>query len=149
MLKAMHNFVESAGNIENVRAWLTTILYHACMDGHRNTKRHKSIISDIEISELENLAADQGCQAQTPEDCARVREFMDTLHQQILALPLMLRKPLLLRTVEHLSYTEIAQRLGLENANVRKRVQQARDQLRAKCDYDNLADLFGGTSTNH
>lgn len=149
MLKAMHNFVESAGDIENARAWLTTILHNACMDGHRHTKRRRDLIADTEVSELENIAHTEGRHAQTPEDIVRIRESLDGLHRQILALPQLLREPLLLRTVEHLSYTEIAQRLGLTEANVRKRVQQARDQLRAGRGYDNLAELFGTPPTDY
>lgn len=142
MLKALHYFVESAGDVDNPRAWLTTILHNSCMDGHRNTKRRRDLITDTEISELENLAPDQGSRAQTPEDIVRVRESLDVLYRLILELPLVLREPLLLRTVEHLSYTEIAHRLALTEANARKRVQQARDQLRATRGYGNLAELF-------
>lgn len=144
MLKAMHNFVESAGDIDNARAWLTTILHNACMDGYRNAKRRKELIADTEIAELENLAPHEGGHAQTPEDIVRVRQSLEALHRQILALPQAFREPLLLRTVEHLSYAEIAGRLGLTEANARKRVQQARDQLRACRGYDNLSELFGG-----
>lgn len=149
MLKAMHNFVESAGDIENARAWLTTILHNACMDGHRHAKRRRDLIADTEVSELENLPHSEGSHARTPEDIVRIRQSLDALQRQILALPEMLREPLLLRTVEHLSYAEIAQRLGLTEANVRKRVQQARDQLRAGRGYDSLAELFGTPPTDY
>jgi RNA polymerase sigma-70 factor (ECF subfamily) len=149
MLKAMHNFVESAGDIENTRAWLTTILHNACMDGHRHAKRRRDLIADTEVSELENLPHSEGSHARTPEDIVRIRQSLDALHRQILALPEVLREPLLLRTVEHLSYTEIAQRLGLTEANTRKRVQQARDQLRAGRGYDSLAELFGTPPTDY
>jgi len=113
------------------------------MGGHRSAKRRKDLIADTEISELENLVPDPGSHTQTPEDIVRIRQSLDVLHRLILELPARLREPPLLRTVEHLSYTEIAQRLALTEANARKRVQQARDQLRAARGYSSLAELFG------
>jgi RNA polymerase sigma factor (sigma-70 family) len=148
MLKALHNFVQSAGNVDNTRAWLTTILHNACMDGHRSTRRRRDLIADTDVSELENLAPDQGNHARTPEDIVRIREALEALYRRILQLPLVLREPLLLRTVEHLSYAEIAQRLALTEPNARKRVQQARDQLRMGGGYGSLAELFGVPPTN-
>lgn len=148
MLKALHNFVQTAGNVDNTRAWLTTILHNACMDGHRSARRRRDLIADTEVSELENLAPDQGSHARTPEDIVRIREALEALYRLILQLPLVLREPLLLRTVEHLSYAEIAQRLALTEANARKRVQQARDQLRTGGGYGGLAELFGIPPTN-
>lgn len=143
MLKAFQNFVDTAGDVDNTRAWLTTILHNACMDGHRNARRRKDVITDTELSEFENMAPIHGNNARTPEEILRVRESLDALYRQILELPIVLREPLLLRTVEHLSYTEIAQRLTLTEANVRKRVQQARDQLRATRGRGGMVGTFG------
>lgn len=131
MLKALHHFVDSSGDVANARAWLTTILHNACMDGHRSAKRRCELFAETEVSELENLAPEHGHQAQTPEDIVKSRQSLEVLQRLIEELPGALREPLLLRTVEHLSYTEIANRLALTEVNVRKRVQQARDQLRA------------------
>lgn len=148
MLKAFHNFVESAGDVDNARAWLTTILHNACMDGHRNAKRRRDVFTDAELSEFENMASSQGSHAQTPEDILRVRQSLEALYRQILQLPVVLREPLLLRTVDHLSYAEIAQRLALTEANVRKRVQQARDQLRATLRCSGLGGSLDGGRTD-
>jgi RNA polymerase sigma factor (sigma-70 family) len=148
MLKAFHSFVETSGGVVNTQAWLTTILYNACMDGHRSAKRRKDLFMETETAEFENLPSESGRQAQSPEDIVRIRESLQELYRLILELPVALRKPLLLRTVEHLSYPEIAQRLGITEANARKRVQQARDQLRASRLRDSLAELLGISPTN-
>ncbi|HEX8989191.1 MAG TPA: sigma-70 family RNA polymerase sigma factor [Rhodocyclaceae bacterium] len=131
MFKALNHFIDTAGEVANARAWLTTILHNACMDGHRSARRRGEIFAETEAEELENLPPDQFNQARTPEEILRSRESLETLSRLIQALSPALREPLLLRTVEHLSYGEIAQRLALTEVNVRKRVQQARDQLRA------------------
>ncbi len=148
MLKALQNFVETSGGVVNTRAWLTTILYNACMDGHRNAKRRKDLFMETEGSEFENLSSEYGGRGQSPEDIVRIRESLEDLYRLILDLPPALREPLLLRTVEHLSYPEIAERLKLTEANVRKRVQQARDQLRTSRLRDSLAELLGLSPTN-
>lgn len=131
MFKALHHFIESAGAVSNTRAWLTTILHNACMDGHRSAKRRNELFEETELAELENLPPDHWHQAPTPEDLLKTRESLEALSRLVQELPAPLREPLLLRTLEHQSYAEIARRLGLTEVNVRKRVQQARDQLRA------------------
>lgn len=131
MFKALHHFIDSAGAVSNTRAWLTTILHNACMDGHRSAKRRNELFEETELSELENLPPEHGHQTPTPEDILKTRESLEVLSRLVQELPEALREPLLLRTVEHLSYGEIALRLGLTEVNIRKRVQQARDQLRA------------------
>jgi RNA polymerase sigma factor (sigma-70 family) len=143
MLQAFQNFTELAGGIANTRAWLTTIVHNACMDGYRKLRRQKDFFAETEISEFENIPAEYGTPSQSPEDIVRIRESVEELYRLILELPATLREPLLLRTVEHLSYSEIAGRLKLTEANVRKRVQQARDQLRASRLRDGLAELLG------
>lgn len=140
MLKALHHFVESAGEVANTQAWLTTILHNACIDGHRSAKRRRDLFMEAEAEEYENLPPEPGGRAQSPEDIVRIRQSLEDLYRSILELPAGLREPLLLRTVEHLSYAEIARQLGLTEANTRKRVQQARDQLRGGRLRDSLGD---------
>lgn len=130
MLKAQNNFIKSSGSINNIRAWLTTILHNACMDGHRNIKRSKEVFIGSELLDFENLASQEVGRAQTPEELVDIQESLEVLYCRILELPAALREPLLLRAIEHLSYSEIAQQLELTEVNVRKRVQQARGRLR-------------------
>lgn len=150
MMQAFQHFTSHAGGIANMRAWLTTIVHNACMDGHRKSRRQRDFFSETEVSEYENIPAEYGAPAQSPEDIVRVRQSLEELYRLIMALPATLREPLLLRTTEYLSYTEIATRLNLTEANVRKRVQQARDQLRSsKKMGDGLAELLGIMPENH
>lgn len=149
MMQAFQNFTNQSCGVGNMRAWLTTIVHNACMDGFRKSKRKNNYFTDIETSEIENIPADYGAPSQSPEDIVRVRESLDELYQLILALPETLREPLLLRTIEHLSYPEIATRLNLTEANVRKRLQQARDRLRASKLSDGLSEYSGNTPRNY
>jgi RNA polymerase sigma factor (sigma-70 family) len=143
MLKAFHHFVDSSGGVENMRGWLSTIVYNACMDGHRHAKRSRDLFTETEAAEYENLASGGGSSAQTPEDIVRAQESLEDLYRLITELPEALRSPLLMRTIDHLSYSEIAQRLQLTEPNVRKRVQQARDLLRTSRLREGIAELLG------
>ncbi|MCK9397470.1 MAG: RNA polymerase sigma factor [Methylobacter sp.] len=149
MIQAFQNFTNQSCGVGNMRAWLTTIVHNACMDGFRKSKRKNNFFTDIETSEMENIPAEYGAPSQSPEDIVRIRESLDELYQLILALPETLREPLLLRTIEHLSYPEIAMRLNLTEANVRKRLQQARDRLRASKLSDGLSEYSGNTPRNY
>ncbi len=131
MMKAMQKFADSRGDIGNMRAWLSTILYNTCMDTHRTVKRSRKLIEETDDFDPDVPEDGESTHARVPEDILRIRECLDTLHRQIQHLPPGLREPLLMRAVEDLSYTEIAERLALKEPNVRKRIQQAREQLRA------------------
>lgn len=148
MIQAFGNFAGQSSGVSNVRAWLTTIVHNVCMDGFRKSKRQNNFFVDIEMSEIENIPAEYGAPSKTPEDIMRIRESLEELYQLILELPDTLSEPLLLRTIEHLSYPEIAERLNLTEANVRKRLQQARDRLRASKFGDGFDEYTGGTARN-
>jgi len=150
MIQAFQNFTNQSCGVGNMRAWLSTIVHNACMDGFRKSKRQNNFFTDIETSEIENIPAEYGAPSQSPEDIVRVRESLEELYQLILELPETLREPLLLRTIEHLSYPEIAERLNLNEANVRKRLQQARDRLRAsKLGDDRLTEYTANQTRNY
>lgn len=150
MIQAFQNYTnQSCGGVGNMRAWLTTIVHNACMDGFRKSKRQNNFFTDIDTPEFENIPAEYGAPSKSPEDIVRLRESLDELYQLILELPETLREPLLLRTIEHLSYPEIAVRLNLTEANVRKRLQQARDRLRASKLSDGLGEHSGHTVYNY
>lgn len=130
MIQAFQNYTNQSTEVDNMRAWMTMIVHNACMDGFRKARVKNNYFTDVEPSEIENISAAYDKPSQSPEDILKTRESLEELYQMILKLPETLREPLLMRTVEHLSYAEIAQRLQLTEVNVRKRLQQARDQLR-------------------
>ncbi len=127
-LKAWDKLPNYAGKITNPRAWLTRLTHNVCMDMHRERSRGAKGIESIEeiaIKDEETAALTLA----SPESAVLRRELGMTIRRAINALPLRLRDPFILRYYHNLSYQDIAQQLALSVANVRKRIQQAREIL--------------------
>jgi RNA polymerase sigma-70 factor (ECF subfamily) len=131
MVKASTKFEESMDEIRNHRAWLSRIVHNACIDLHRQNRRK------AEYREETHSTADTPASPMTapitpsPEESYLAGEKLDQLEAALLEMQEKLRKPLLMRCVQDRTYDEIAAALGLSNCAVRKRVQLAREHLRA------------------
>lgn len=98
------------------------------MDMHRERNRGARGIESIKemaIKDDETVALTLA----SPESAVLLQELGMTIRRAINALPLRLRDPFILRYYQDLSYQDIAQQLALSTANVRKRIQQAREIL--------------------
>jgi RNA polymerase sigma-70 factor (ECF subfamily) len=69
---------------------------------------------------------------QDPEQAAIKADWSATIHRLIDALPVELRQPLALSTVEELNSQEIAQVMGIPEGTVRTRLMRARQVLKQK-----------------
>ncbi len=128
MLKGSQHFDSNV--IRNERAWLTRLVHNACMDQHRSHKRQARLSEEIDGDDPEQAPNVTPQPERQPDEALHMRQLFDELEQQLLALPVSLLEPLLLRVVEEKSYDEIAGKMGLSNCAVRKRIQLARDRLR-------------------
>lgn len=131
MLRAFEKLKSQAAEVVNLRAWLTTLTYHLCMDIHRERAGR-----ELSVGSLEQVSADEADaragDALSPEDTYSRAEEGARLRRAVDELPHSLREPFMLRFFDEMEYDEIARRLGLTPANVRKRIQQARTLLRKK-----------------
>jgi RNA polymerase sigma-70 factor (ECF subfamily) len=130
MLRAKDKLTGRAWEIKNLRAWLTTLTYHVCMDIHRERAKGKSELESMD--RLKAGVAAGGAYAESPESSFIRAEVGAQLRTLINALPAKLRAPFILRFLHDLEYAEIAERLGLTPATVRKRIQLARMRLKAQ-----------------
>ncbi len=134
MLKAIRAF--DAHRVQNERAWLTRIVHNACMDRYRHQKRNREWMnkeSRKEVSAGQSVYSDESAvvmRGRSPEDELLGRELLVNLAQSILNLPDTLLEPLLMRCLEDMAYSDIADQLNLTNTTVRKRVELARKCLR-------------------
>lgn len=129
MLRALEKLPEVCGRIENVKAWLCRLTINLCFDMHRERKRRTrrlESIDDVPMSVAESLRAS----ADSPEEVFLSQEALDDVCGAVNDLPARLREPFALRFFDEMPYDEIADLLILSNANVRKRIQQARDILK-------------------
>jgi RNA polymerase sigma factor (sigma-70 family) len=129
-LKAMSHFCSGTVTLVNGKAWLARLLYTTCMDIHRRRYREGEETIDLEdsLETVDDLAA----LFPSPEQRLLRREEGWHLVQLVDDLPQPWRQALVERCVHHKSYSTIAQGSGTTVANIRKRVQLARDFLRER-----------------
>jgi RNA polymerase sigma-70 factor (ECF subfamily) len=125
MLKAWDRLPRYAGEIANVKAWLTRLVCNLCLDIHRERRiRSRNVVNldDAITGDSKSLAHDGA----SPEATVLGHEIYGQIKDVVDALPARLREPFELRFFEEMSYRDIAERLALTGDNVRKRIQLAR-----------------------
>lgn len=106
-------------------AWLKQILANVCIDLHRDRARSGRVMELATQGELD--VHPRG--TPDPEGVLERRRAIERVVLAAAALPVSLRRPLVLRIVLEWSYDRIGTHLGISPANARKRVQLARQQL--------------------
>lgn len=108
--------------------WLLRVLYNKCMDAYRRRARlpHQPI-DTLEMSTLAQAHAEPSF-----ETASLTSELLRFVLGCIRQLPPNLRTAAELRLLQETPYPEAAHRLGISEANLRKRVQQARQILRQR-----------------
>jgi RNA polymerase sigma-70 factor (ECF subfamily) len=119
MLKLSVKLPTHASQISNLRAWMGKLAQNFCIDRHRASRRHMEFVSldDVELTDPRSIRKDR---VLVPDSLAHMLEKM----------PAALQEAMGLRFTQGLSYKEIASRLNLPEASVRKRIERARKALR-------------------
>lgn len=102
------------------RTYLSRIVLHAVLDQRRARR------ADVPLEAAESPPLSL---APSPESEAARRERARAVRVAVLRLPAKLRAPLVLRYVSGLSYTEIAQSLGISSGTVASRLSRAHERL--------------------
>jgi len=111
------------------RAWALCIVNNLCTDRLRAEGRARARFVDVDVDAALAVAQDE---SHAQERALLRAELRWRLDDALDALPPRLRLTFDQRVVEDLSYEEIAMGQGITQANARKRVQQAREQLRRR-----------------
>ena len=131
MLVAWEKLPHSAGEILNVKAWLTRLGCNVCFDMHRERARlTRAVDAFTTVTKIGTHPGPRDVpsperQYLSDEACGRIRDA-------IAELPPSLREPAEMRFLQEQSYEAIAARVNITEANARKRVQQAREILAEK-----------------
>ena len=112
---------DALDGIRNPKAYALTLLKNLCLDRIRRA-RHLSYPEQLPEPEVPHLQDD--------EMDARMR--LDKVLEAVKALPERQREILLLRTVEGLSYEEIAERTGMNYLTLRVLLSRARTTIKNK-----------------
>ena len=108
--------------------WLTRIAVHEALARVRARNRYSDFEPAFETSEdpMEHLASERS----TPEEQVQTSELGDLLEGAIESLPPGFRSVFMLRAVEEMSTTEVAECLDLSEENVKVRLHRARALLK-------------------
>lgn len=110
----------------SLSTWIYRLATNACIDTLRRRKKQSGSVS-LDDEELFVDAVDTSPQPQeTVEHC----ETQKLLQEGLSALPEEYRKVLILREIEGLSYTEIAESASIELGTVKSRISRGRSLLR-------------------
>lgn len=130
-LKAWRNLESFQGN-SAFSTWLYRLASNTCLDHLRSVKRRPQLSLVVEDEDGEAQALDVPDSAPTPEEQVIALDEQSRLNEALQALDEDQRQILILRAVNGLSYTEIAEALQLKEGTVKSRLARARDQLRKK-----------------
>ncbi|WP_018691914.1 RNA polymerase sigma factor [Algicola sagamiensis] len=126
--KAYRYFVEEREEVHNPFAWLCKLTYHICIDIYRDYQQQRFIVEHV--SALPDTFYFAANQSEAMEDQIERENLLEDLLNQIGHLPLDMRQALQFRCLEGMDYEEMSQHLDMNQANLRKRVQLARERLK-------------------
>jgi RNA polymerase sigma-70 factor (ECF subfamily) len=109
-----------------LRAWLSRIAINKCRDWARRRKVRRLLSG---AGSLTKAAAEVPDPAPAASDAMSDREELERLWEAIAELPVSLKEPLILRTIEGLSQAETAEVLGISEKAVETRLYRARTRL--------------------
>ena len=110
----------------SLSTWIYRLATNACIDTLRRRKKQSGSVS-LDDEELFVDAVDTSPQ---PQETVESREAQKLLQEGLSALPEEYRKVLILREIEGLSYTEIAESASIELGTVKSRISRGRSLLR-------------------
>lgn len=110
----------------SLSTWIYRLETNACIDTLRRRKKQSGSVS-LDDEELFVDAVDTSPQ---PQETVEHRETQKLLQEGLSALPEEYRKVLILREIEGLSYTEIAESASIELGTVKSRISRGRSLLR-------------------
>lgn len=110
----------------SLSTWIYRLATNACIDTLRRRKKQSGSVS-LDDEELFVDAVDTSPQ---PQETVEHRKTQKLLQEGLSALPEEYRKVLILREIEGLSYTEIAESASIELGTVKSRISRGRSLLR-------------------
>lgn len=126
--KAYVHFVVNDEKILKPFSWICRLAYNICMDIQRDQKRQRDLCE--KVSHNPELFYFSVTSTEPLVDVIQRDEAIESLSMAIKRLPEDLQIVIQYRFIDELEYPKIADMLQLSQANVRKKIQLARRQLR-------------------
>jgi RNA polymerase sigma-70 factor (ECF subfamily) len=109
----------------NFQTWLISVSRNLCIDHYRSVRQERQAIDhQVDPNALSPAAHEPG-----PIAALEQQDRVVLLREALAALPESLRKAVLMRDIQELTYQEIADRLGLPEGTVKSRINRGRTEL--------------------
>ena len=109
----------------NFQTWLISVSRNLCIDHYRSVRQERQAIDhQIDPNELSPVSRDPG-----PVAAIEQQDRVLLLREALAALPVSLRKAVLMRDIQELTYQEIADKLQLPEGTVKSRINRGRTEL--------------------
>jgi RNA polymerase sigma-70 factor (ECF subfamily) len=109
----------------NFQTWLISVSRNLCIDHYRSVRQERQAIDhQIDPNELSPVAHEPG-----PIAAIEQQDRVLLLREALAALPESLRKAVLMRDIQELTYQEIADKLHLPEGTVKSRIKRGRTEL--------------------
>jgi len=121
IFKSLHTFDRRA----NFQTWLVSVSRNLCIDHYRSVRKERETIDrDIDAGELTPSAPGQNAYQALEQ-----KDRVELIRKAMAELAPSLRKAVMLRDIEELSYQEIADHLQLPEGTVKSRINRGRTEL--------------------
>ncbi len=121
----INNFREDAG----LMTWMRKITINMCLNWKKKWMRRFKWSHQTIETEQGHFLSEAETGNETPESSYMNREFEAVVMEKISLLPEKLRTVFVLKTLENISYEEIAQTIGIKTGTVKSRLHHARKFL--------------------
>ena len=109
----------------NFQTWLVSVSRNLCIDHYRSVRKERETIDrDVDANELTPSAPGQSAYGALEH-----RDRVELLRKALAELAPTLRRAVMLRDIQELSYQEIADRLHLPEGTVKSRINRGRTEL--------------------
>jgi len=109
----------------NFQTWLISVSRNLCIDHYRSVRQERQTIDhQVDPNELSPVAHEAG-----PIAALEQQDRVVLLRDALAALPESLRKAVLMRDIQELTYQEIALRLHLPEGTVKSQINRGRTEL--------------------
>ena len=109
----------------NFQTWLISVSRNLCIDHYRSVRQERQTIDyQVDPNELSPVAHEPG-----PIAAIEQQDRVLLLREALAALPESLRKAVLMRDIQELTYQEIADKLQLPEGTVKSRINRGRTEL--------------------
>jgi RNA polymerase sigma-70 factor (ECF subfamily) len=146
----VHSNLGRFENRSSFYTWLYRLVMNVCLDAKRRD-RSSRFVDTPEVGDLERIATHESMPAseqhfrvheEAPDDALDRSELRNAVAKAITALPDAARETLILREVEGLSYSEIAEALDIPKGTVMSRLHYARRRVQELLREAGMAEEF-------